>query len=370
MYNRNSTAYMNSLRLYSKIKCNQKKQKANKRNHTRILAAILATLLAILLLASCASDNEKYHFKNNENALSSYHGFLYDLRSRKSLTGDEMTSVMSNWVELRDTVYNFISKDSAFHAHAYLPTTFFVIHDSIRTEMYRLAVGQDRTLKNVLRVKKATSIYNKEKDILTSSNAANTFFVSLDSLDICKADKGQTLVLYRKFLAQTDCDSIKSLGSLKTLLSAEDRLFRTFLSHINEYVGTPLADITKETELLCKGIYGNASRGTLDAKDVMVYMSMRTNRRLIQNTTACLESIKRHDRLTEAQQEAFFWMMIQPYVAIDDFGMAVLTPEQEKLLLGYADDIHRLERTHKLGTRSRTLSDMCHLILKLYISTL
>ena len=311
-------------------------------------------------MASCATDKSKYHFDSSKDALTCYHVYLSELQKNESLSSDDFVATISNWSELRDSVYTYISKDSAFYAHTYLSSEFYSLHDSIRTEMFRLAVGQDRTLKDVLRVKKSTSQYNNEEDIKTTFNSAKAFYDSLDSLEVFKADKGQTLVLYRKFFSGINDIEFKN----------EDRLFRTFLTHINEYSDISLADITKGTEQLCKSVYGYATDGELDAKDVMVYMSMRTNRRLVQNTQSCIESIKRRDKLTDNQLEAYYWMLIQPYIAIDSFGMAMLTTEQERTLLSYADEIQRMEQTHKLGKNHRKLSEMSNLILKLYISGL
>ena len=110
-------------------------------------------------------------------------------RKKESLSSDDFVTTISNWSELRDSVYAYISKDSAFYAHTYLSSEFYSIHDSIRTEMFRLAVGQDRTLKDVLRVKKCTSQYNNEEDIKTTFNSAKAFYASLDSLEVFKADK-------------------------------------------------------------------------------------------------------------------------------------------------------------------------------------
>ena len=315
-------------------------------------------------MASCATDKSKYHFDSSKDALTSYHVYLSELQKKESLSSDDFVATISNWSELRDSVYTYISKDSAFYAHTYLSSEFYSLHDSIRTEMFRLAVGQDRTLKDVLRVKKSTSQYNNEEDII---------YASLDSLEVFKADKEQTLVLYRKFFSGINDIEFKKLNDLKSVIRTEDRLFRTFLTHINEYSDISLADITKGTEQLCKSVYGYATDGELDAKDVMVYMSMRTNRRLVQNTQSCIESIKRRDKLTDKQQEAYYWMLIQliqPYIAIDSFGMAMLTTEQERTLLSYADEIQRMEQTHKLGKNHRKLSEMSNLILKLYISGL
>ena len=361
---------MNTLKLYSMLKVNQKKAKETKYNHTRIISAISATIIAILCMASCATDKSKYHFDSSKDALTSYHVYLSELQKKESLSSDDFVATISNWSELRDSVYTYISKDSAFYAHTYLSSEFYSLHDSIRTEMFRLAVGQDRTLKDVLRVKKSTSQYNNEEDIKTTFNSAKAFYASLDSLEVFKADKGQTLVLYRKFFSGINNIEFKKLNDLKSVIRTEDRLFRTFLTHINEYSDISLADITKGTEQLCKSVYGYATDGELDAKDVMVYMSMRTNRRLVQNTQSCIESIKRRDKLTDKQQEAYYWMLIQPYIAIDSFGMAMLTPEQERTLLSYADEIQRMEQTHKLGKNHRKLSEMSNLILKLYISGL
>ena len=364
------TSYMNALMLYSKIKSNHKKAKERKRNHTRMILAIIATSFAIIYLASCANGKSDFRFKNNEDALAKYHAFLSDLQEKKSLTADELCATMGSWTELRDTVYNFISRDSSFNAHSYLPSTFYGIQDSIKTEMFRLAVGQDRTLKDVLRIKKSTSIYNNEEDLKATYTQAQAFYNTLDSIDAFKADKKRTLGIYLQFLTDAKGVELNNLTDLKDVIRTEDKLFRTFLSHINEYADVSLSDITKGTEQLCKAVYENATDGKLDAKEVMVYMSMRTNRRLVLNSKACIESIKRRDRLTDNQQEAYYWMLIQPFIAIDTFGMAVLTPEQEKLLLSYSDEIQRMEQTHKLGKNHRKLSEMSNLILKLYISGL
>ena len=186
------------------LKVNQKKINENKCYHTRIILALFATIIAIVFLASCANDKSKYHFRTNEDALDNYHTYLSELQNKQSLSSDEFVTTVRTWTELRDSVYNFICKDSAFYAHTYLSSKFYSIHDSIRTEMFRLAVGQDRTLKDVLRVKKSTSQYNNEEDIQTTFNSAKAYFASLDSLEVFQTDKEQTLVLYRKFFSDID----------------------------------------------------------------------------------------------------------------------------------------------------------------------
>lgn len=140
---------MNTLKLYSMLKVNQKKAKETKYNHTRIVLAISATIIAILCMASCATDKSKYHFDSSKDALVCYHVYLSELQKKQSLSSDDFVTTICNWSELRDSVYTYISKDSAFYAHTYLSSEFYSIHDSIRTEMFRLAVGHDSKVKNI-----------------------------------------------------------------------------------------------------------------------------------------------------------------------------------------------------------------------------
>ena len=114
-------------------------------------------------------------------------------------------------------------------------------------------------------------------------------------------------------------------------------------------------------------IFRNAANGGIDSKKALVLMSMRTNRRLILNAKTCLENISQGHRLTEEQQNAYFWMIIQPYIAIDSFGMAVLTNAQKNELTEMADTIHRLYTTHRLKSSVHSLDEICDMILKLFI---
>jgi hypothetical protein len=61
---------MNTLKLYSMLKVNQKKAKETKYNHTRIILTISATIIAILCMASCATDKVEVSFDSSKDALT------------------------------------------------------------------------------------------------------------------------------------------------------------------------------------------------------------------------------------------------------------------------------------------------------------
>jgi len=117
---------------YTKI-CEQMKKYEKKRNHTRIILALFATIIAIIFLASCARNKPKLVFKSSEEALNCYHDYLSELRAKKSADADELVLAINNWTELRDSVLSCISKDSSYYAHTALSMKYYNIHDSIKT---------------------------------------------------------------------------------------------------------------------------------------------------------------------------------------------------------------------------------------------
>lgn len=55
---------------------------------------------------------------------------------------------------------------------------------------------------------------------------------------------------------------------------------------------------------------------------------MRTVRRLLQNSTACIADINHQQMKSKAQGNAYLWMIIQPFISIDQFSIATLTPQE------------------------------------------
>ena len=60
---------------------------------------------------------------------------------------------------------------------------------------------------------------------------------------------------------------------------------------------------------------------------------MRTVRRLLQNSVECVDNINSREMKTKAQGNAYIWMIIQPFISIDQFSLATMTPlERSKSL--------------------------------------
>lgn len=323
----------------------------------------------MLILVSCTSSRHDYAFRNSGEALHTYEQFLSDARSMRRASAQELTSLIRSWQELGDTVYHFIGKDPAFTAHTALSDSYDSLHDSIRVEVMRLASEGSHSLHDVLHIKYSTSIYRDEREVLPVLKECRRFEETLDSLPCYSLGKKETLLLYRSFLEEVGRGGIDSLDDLRQRLKEEDRIFRTYLSHLDEYSDESLTDITKATEAMCAGIYRNVSEGKLMAMETVVQMALRTNRRLLQNAWACIEAVKGTDGLDTDQRSAFFWMMIQPFISIDSFGMSVLSDGQLQQLDSLITEIERLDSKGKLGEH-KDIAGLCELILKLYITSI
>ena len=216
-----------------------------------------------------------------------------------------------------------------------------------------------------------TCSYKEDKELLDAVHEAEPFFNALDSTSISVCDKNSILKRYRYFLGETKRSGINNKNELLKFMSQEDFLFRSFLAHLYEMDNEPLSNITKRHgNHLPKYIPGSKGRENI-IKDVVVYMSMRTVRRLLQNSAECVENINRLEMKNKAQGNAYLWMIIQPFISIDQFSLATMT-EQERKKFNYV--ISQLPKSRKFAeTFDINLKALNYLLpqqlLKIYVSS-
>ena len=107
----------------------------------------------------------------------------------------------------------------------------------------------------------------------------------------------------------------------------------------------------------------------------MLYLTMRFNRRIIQNAMACRNDIINNQRLDRDQRANYKWMLIQPFMAIDDYSAAVLTKEQGEQLLSLSDDLpgllERLDAKKHVQDKENNLTEvLSDYFLKSYLSSI
>ena len=165
---------------------------------------------------------------------------------------------------------------------------------------------------------------------------------------------------------------ISDKQQLLKYLEIEDRHFRTFLSHITDYSNMGLGNIIKNTKIICSQIFRSASNGRLQSDYTMVYMSMRTDRRLLQNATVCNDLLKAKKVKDGLKVNAFLWMVIQPYLSMDSFSITMMTEKQTKQYMSIAENYSQLiDNLAAVGLVDKeTAQQLPMQITRLYISSL
>ena len=354
----------------SGLKSEMKESKASERKKTHKSLIFHLLFLCTLFIPSSCSTGTQYDFESSDDALRKYNSFFHSIQEQQVVNSEQMAAYINQWQELSDTVLHYIEKDPAFTAHAGLSMVFAENTDSIRTALLRLA--DKCTLSDVAYVKLHTSKYAEESGLDSLKQAAGNFYSSLDKNPIYNKNVHEILADYSKFLSEVNRMGIHSKKEFLNYIANEDRHFRSFLAHLDKCSSMNMTGITNLTTDICTNVYSNASKKIISAEEALVYMSMRTNRRLILNAKICHEVLKRGKIKDAPQANAYLWMMLQPYLSMDSFGVAMLTPDQSQAMIDIAKDfqaiVSRLDSKHLLD---KELSDKLPTqLMRLYISTL
>lgn len=272
----------------------------------RRLSILSAIILAILLLASCSKDGSNLSFHNTKEALDVQKEFLSSMKSNQDLSMEHLADKISKWRILEDSVSACLMRDTIKKAHSFPMEDFSNVHDSIRDEFMRIATAKRRTFKDVLLLKMKATPYKGMKETDSLSIVASRFFESLDSLPEYKGDKTRILTTYHFFLEKAKKEGIANQSQFLAFLKTEDRLFRTFLSHLHEMSDVSVSHITSGTEDVCKMIAQSSRKGNLPTRDAVVYMAARTSRRIIANAQTCIADIKSGKVTSAEQRTAYF----------------------------------------------------------------
>ena len=337
-----------------------------------VLAKGVAVCFAIFILASCGKNTDDSMFQTSESAVNAYRTYLSDMRSMETLSTEHLIEAINGWQALRDSVFVRIAKDTANCIHANYESEIRGLHDSLRIEFTRLALEKPRTFADVLLIREQTSQYRQDTELMQSAAEAEPFFKPLDSVPTYKGSANAVVEKYRMFLSKTLKSGISGKSEMLAFIKEEDRLFRSFLSHLPELADADLSAITRETEKCCLSIFQSAENGRLSYRDALVYTARRTNRRIILNALACRDDINQGNVKTEAQARAYVWMLLQPYVALDGFSVAVLSDMERTTLHAVADRtpqmIAKLNKT--AGTDSDQWQVLPGVLIKIMLTSI
>lgn len=297
-----------------------------------LLTKIAAASVAVFVFASCNSGNGKALSEAKGDPAETYGEYLSEIRKQDNLSFGALTKRLKHWQILKDSVFTRLRRDSLDRFHSDARIKCERLHDSIRAEFSRLALSKPRTYQEVLTLKEQFSPYAEDRELHQAAEKIRAFFTSLDSRPAYRSDKQQILSVYRALLAETLRNGIHNHDDLTTFIEKEDAVFRAFLFHLHDIDNSNTADITRDTERCYSQIFLAAERKEITYREAMIYLAMRTNRRLLQNVQTCIDDIRYKQVKTPAQAHAYIWMLLQPYASLDGFCMALFSPDDRKHL--------------------------------------
>ena len=340
----------------------------------RDIAGMFAVGVSILICTSCSSKVGTASYKTSEEAVNAYASFLSDVKKKDNVSMETLQSLAKQWRQTNDSVMACMGRDTTKAIHADWSGVYKQIHDSIRGEFQRMALTRSRNLVDVVNLKLALSTYQDDEDLTVAKKDAMPFFASLDSVPLYKGDSAKhrwSASMYEKFLDNTLASGFHSQKDLLRFIKEEDFHFRNFLNNLSDIEHISMSDVTRKTEQCCMLVFKAANRKELSYKDAMVYLTMRTNRRLLLNAKTCIEDIRHGKVKTEPQAQAYFWMLLQPYTSIDGIGMALLTEQDRADLIKISADAPQcIGKLAKLTNMDESqLKALPHLFMKVIIAT-
>ncbi len=348
----------------------KKEYKLNSNFHLHHILSF-AILFAIVVFTSCGESVNRTKYISGKEAVSCYEDFWEEIKKTETLPSENLPYIIKKWHSICNSVQQCLKHDAVVLPRTNHQAIFKIVHDSIKSEFYRLILSEERTYKDILLMKEAASPYSADSSILATAKAAKPFFSSLIHVQGHEGSTKEILKSYRSFLERQLSEGIYNQEGLLEYIKEEDRHFQSFLSCLYDLRNENITDISRNTERCCLAVSQSVAQGKLDELDALVYITMRTNRRLIQNAQVCIEDIHRGRVKTQEQARAYIWMILQVYSSIDGFGLSLLSQSDKATLLKVAEETSAvIEKLNKeLALNNDGLSELPALMMKIIVAT-
>ena len=320
----------------------------------------VTTILALLAIMSC-TRKDALSFEDSEQALDACREELHNLRGVGHASINQVITLTQSWTQLRDSVANRLIADSTDNTTAI--QQFLILSDSIRRELVRIAGLEARSMQDLIHFKMNIT----EKSASEYYEEAMNFYETMDKSGVYP-DVRTTI---EEYTAMMNGASINDEKELKEFLMREDRCFRSLMAYLNQVPRETLDHLAARTE----EVFSHARFTEVDADLLSVYLTMRLNRRVLQDAQACRMAIKSNDSLVADQCDNYRYTLLQPFVLFDHRSMAVLTPQQKEQLCVLARELPELlARMDRSGANRQgvenSLNDLATFVIKSYIATL
>ena len=321
-------------------------------------------------LASCSSKRV-YSFNDPDEAMSACREKLHELKGIRESDIDDLSETIKDWVYLRDSSYMCIARKMNDKNEA-MAFNYFKLADSIRNEINRIASLKQWTMADVLTLKIKSNVARDSVEDKQTYKDAMSLFNNFKNKNIIR-DKNKLIRQYDHLLT-SDKSVLSNATKIRKFLEDEDLCFRSLMIMLPSVKDEELIDINNKTTVLFENLYNRIEYTNGALNEYLSYLlSIRFNRRIIQNAKACINIITSDAQLTESQKQNFRWMLIQPYTVLDDKLISVLSKEQKEEIIDITKELpsvlSKLQGDDGGNSNSYNLSDiLSQYLLKYYLN--
>mgnify|MGYP003292453405 FL=1 len=305
---------------------------ANKNDLCIRIGCICMIISSSFIGASCSSDNRiNGEGGGTRQALSIYKGFLDEVNAFNEKETAKLVDLCRRWYALRDSVAASLPHDSiVMHGYPAGQGEFININDSIASRIAMIVRSNDYTLTDYLNFRFALGYIPHEEKYRPYIKPGHDFFANLDFVNPYQGNCRTTIDRYESFLNNTLKKGISTQKELESFICVEDLNFRTSLKFLHNLGDNSLERVNEMT----KEIIGSVSLNLIDSCDAfnkeksLVLMVMRSNRRLTANAWQCAKDIQEGRlKAEEKLYAAYFWMLLNPFIYIDDIAVCLMSEE-------------------------------------------
>lgn len=345
-------------------------------NYPKIIlrASVACLTIMVLTLTACSGkqEAEQKQYRDATEALSDYKSYLQKISSSKSATTKEIITLAKEWKELDDNIAKqFFEKAYTEEAGAsdsiYINTRIACVD-----ALGNLAEKEKRSLADYLDL--VTALNEQRGDSITQElvKSVHQFYGKLDATPSYGVGNAETVVRYERTLQDALDKGLHSKQDVFAFLKAEDKAFRSFLEHLPTLGNIPLEKVRDNSSLVMKQIVDLAAEenGVFQPTEVVTILTMRNNRRLLQNALQCVNDIRSGMVSKGGQSAAYMWMLLQPWVSFDSYAFSMMSEAQMKTMQILAKETSGC--IDKLGKPDFPfdIEELPSLLIRTFISTL
>lgn len=300
----------------------------NLKNHT---LHHLCLMVLAFMFCGCQSTDKDTALTAGATKVA-FQDFFLTLQSKETAGTEELIFLAKEWRQLEQEASDGAMADTASTRKAHVSKERIALGDSIRRQMSRLINSRPRSLTDYLTV--VRGLNDIEMDSLSKGLVAaiHRFYRNAGTTGIYPGSGKEVVQRYNRLLEDVLENGIHTKQDAFIFLKQEDVAFRSFLHHLPVLStgNIPLGGITRNTGTVIRRIIGlvDTVPPVFGKSESVILLTMRNNRRLLQNAEASMESLKHVRIKDEGQAAAYLWMLLQPWITFDNFAYTLMDEEE------------------------------------------